>query len=645
MAFTPSQSPDITEGLPAPLSTAEAPATTSSRGQVQWDLSIDGLGFVLAINDQDPYVRESAPVQKQQTDISSEAGEQTLDGYWIRSQTSWHLGAGINYYEPGAREGGTPSQYRFSSSTGVDVWTEGDLSLLKAMSLGVAGSNSNIFVASARFGGADYWFAQNAGAFTRYDASGAATVYTTDTPANSRIAVAGGTVLYGHGFGISAGPVGGDTITRRYQMSLGVTLVPYWAKGRIIAVKDRAVYELALDGSSGTTPGNLDTVTPLYTHPEPGWRWTDVAETPSSILMSGYDGAGNGAIYSFTLEAPTTGGTPKIGQPFQVAEFPPGEEVHSIRAYLGTYLGIGTSHGLRVGLIGERGTVQYGPLLFRTAKPVRALSARDSFLYAGVTDGIDGATGVARVNLGSTIGDGLVFPWAFDAQTHTTGDVTSLAFVGNSDRVVLGVAGRGVYVQSATTYEPVGVLTSGAVRYGTTEAKAFRRIDVLADTTAATSVSASIVQASGAVLPLVTLSKGQSGRNLSLASVAEQEYVSYRLTLTPGGGESPVVRSVALKAMPSTRKQRLIQYPITMSSAQADARRNPVWRDVGQVLTQLEELESRKAVVTVEDYRLGERFPAVIESVQFRSATPSTARPRSGNNVGGTMKVTVRRVD
>ena len=132
MTFTTSVTPDITESLPAGFSPRTDEATTSTRGRVRWDISLDGIGFVLGIDDQHPYVRESAPVQKQQTDTSGEPGEQTLDGLWIRSQTSWHLGAGARFYEPGAKSGATPSQYRYDSSVGVDVWNEGDLSLLKA---------------------------------------------------------------------------------------------------------------------------------------------------------------------------------------------------------------------------------------------------------------------------------------------------------------------------------------------------------------------------------------------------------------------------------------------------------------------------------------------------------------------------------
>jgi hypothetical protein len=56
-------------------------------------------------------------------------------------------------------------------------------------------------------------------------------------------------------------------------------------------------------------------------------------------------------------------------------------------------------------------------------------------------------------------------------------------------------------------------------------------------------------------------------------------------------------------------------------------------------------LENDSAVVTVEDYRLGESFPATIESIQFKSTTPSTgSKTRGQDNVGGRLTITVRRV-
>lgn len=75
-------------------------------------------------------------MQKEQFDTAREAGEQTLGGAWIRSQTSWHLGAGVDFYEPGLEEG---TRFRFNSSHGVDVWTPGRVTLLPELEAAVTG--------------------------------------------------------------------------------------------------------------------------------------------------------------------------------------------------------------------------------------------------------------------------------------------------------------------------------------------------------------------------------------------------------------------------------------------------------------------------------------------------------------------------
>jgi hypothetical protein len=115
----------------------------------------------------------------------------------------------------------------------------------------------------------------------------------------------------------------------------------------------------------------------------------------------------------------------------QVAEFPPGEEVHALKVYLGTYVAIGTSRGVRIGQIGSNGRMQYGPLTVETTQPVRSLSSRGQFVYAAIEADIDGFSGCARIDLSEEINqvgaNGYVtsnsfrFAWAYDAQAHVTG--------------------------------------------------------------------------------------------------------------------------------------------------------------------------------------------------------------------------------
>ena len=82
----------------------------------------------MAPTDTVPYQRETSPYRKDQFDNGKEPGEQSLTGWWIRSQSSFHVGSGIKFYDPSS---GETTPYRFNDSRGVDVWTKGQVTLLK----------------------------------------------------------------------------------------------------------------------------------------------------------------------------------------------------------------------------------------------------------------------------------------------------------------------------------------------------------------------------------------------------------------------------------------------------------------------------------------------------------------------------------
>ena len=119
---------DISEGLPLVLSNP-AGATYTPSGYA-YDIAIAGLPFFLAASDDNPYRRVTAQYRKQQIDQSREPGEQTLTGWWLRSQSSFHYGQGIKFYEPIQDES---LRFQYTESKGVDVWTKGQATLLKSV--------------------------------------------------------------------------------------------------------------------------------------------------------------------------------------------------------------------------------------------------------------------------------------------------------------------------------------------------------------------------------------------------------------------------------------------------------------------------------------------------------------------------------
>jgi hypothetical protein len=98
---------------------------------INYDVAIGGLPFIYAINDARPYIRQTAPFRKEQFDNQTEPGEQSLTGWWIRSQSSFHGGTGITYFDPQTSD--EFGHYRFADSQGVNVWEDGEATLLKTV--------------------------------------------------------------------------------------------------------------------------------------------------------------------------------------------------------------------------------------------------------------------------------------------------------------------------------------------------------------------------------------------------------------------------------------------------------------------------------------------------------------------------------
>ena len=124
---------DITEGRASRAIAVDLGIVSSNstwqNTDIAYDCAIGGMPFVYAISDTRPYSRQTAPFRKDQFDNGTEPGEQSLTGWWLRSQQSFHSGTGIKFYDPATTD--DSGHYRFADSKGVDVWTKGQVTLLK----------------------------------------------------------------------------------------------------------------------------------------------------------------------------------------------------------------------------------------------------------------------------------------------------------------------------------------------------------------------------------------------------------------------------------------------------------------------------------------------------------------------------------
>jgi hypothetical protein len=641
MSFLESVTPDITETIPTPISArVDAPVYVNSKTKA--DLSINEMPFRYAISDQNPYQRETADFKRQQIDTSREPGEQSLNQWWVRDQNSWHRGAGINFYEPGLNPTNTSqysdniTEFRYATSMGIDPWTEGSVTLHHSNSVvATATAGQTAFCTSSVVSGVNVFFGVINGQLFRHDGT-TRTNFTGSSSLATEPAMAGSTVLVGSTTGIYAGAVTGTSVAALWTIAAGAVVRPWWVKSRIIAAIGPSLYDLTLAGGAIAGPT-------LYTHPSSTFTWTGVTATPNAILASGYD-AGYGVIFRFMLEDAGTGLTPTLGSPVQVADFPPAEEVHAMRSYLSTYIAIGTSRGVRVATLDSSSNIQYGPLIIETTQPVRAFGARDRFIYAGIEADLDGNSGLARIDLSQGIID-LRFAWAYDAQAHVTGQVRSVTFLGVGDRVVFGVTGSGIYLGSTTLYEPSGYVTSGRIRFGTSEPKTYNLVKVRAAILPDTGISISTIDQADNTVFLTRMGDAwNTDEDISLRGLADipQAYASINLVLDSGTAHTstPTLQSMQVKGTPAPHLQRNIKLPLRLEDVEQDRNGNKIGKR-GMAIVRLQELEAMEqdhTTVLIRDYTNGESFTGQIQKVQFIRDTPPS---RNKTNFGGIVNVQV----
>jgi hypothetical protein len=437
---------DITEGRATRAIAVNVgiDATTSiwQNTDIAYDTAIGGMPFIYAISDSRPYIRQTAPFRKDQFDNQTEPGEQSLTGWWIRSQSSFHYGDGITFYDPTSNNSGTPEHYRYAESKGVNVWDIGQVTLLndvdpEHITTGAIESNgranqqlrsiywnntSGVLLRDeydvdkiASDGTITHFIDYNSGADSKVYAicdDGVTAFWITNTSTKKTVykKVLTGTYL-----------TPADTKMFDEIGTISNATMEY-VKDRIVMCADNKVYEFS--SSAVAMPS------PVYTHPSTAHVYTSVAASGTSIYVSGYNGI-QSTILRFTLSS--AGVMPTLTSAVIAAEFPVGEIVHKIHYYLG-YMMIGTNLGIRVAQVSDDGSINYGPLIVETTQPCYDFASRDHYVWCATS--VDGEPGLIRIDLSAEI-ETLRFAWANDLYyTGVTGHVTTAcAFANGTDQL------------------------------------------------------------------------------------------------------------------------------------------------------------------------------------------------------------------
>ena len=671
MVYKKSRSPDITETMPYDLTGRSS--DYYDLDTYAFDVALGGLPFLYNITDAIPYRRSTARWKYERVDQAREPGEQTLDsGLWVRSQTSWHLGAGIQFQE--ALEGNPDLlRFRYYTSTGIDPWTTGELSLLKDTSklynVTSTSTTARTIALSATLNGTDNVIAINCTAtstsssavrVSKVTSAGTATTVLTGANISAEILAAEtdgsslylATADYIYDIDLTAGSptlhshyhiasiASASAVTLKYvknRVLAGIT----FASGSTIA----GVYELPFSGGHAGAASNLSSITAIAntTTVPIGWKWTGIADGRGAIYLSGYAGD-KSAIFKVQPDA-TTG---NLGAAISVADIPLGETVRTLFGYLGTYLAIGTSRGVRIAAIADDATIVYGPIIFETTNPIISFAARDSYIWAGVKDGIDGNSGTYRIYLGQLLDDG-GYPFATDIYASaTTGSVDAMGFFPTTGQLFFSITASGIWIEHSTQLVSEGTITTAVVNWGTLEKKAWKRVRVETDTLNGQIELYTESTIDGRV-QIVTLVEGNAyNTDYDITSGYADPQVNGQLRFvlyrnSSDNTKGAVLKGYAIKAIPSPTRSRLLQMPLMCYDFETDRRGVRYGTDGGAKLrlSDLEQLETEGATVLVQDFTSGENFDAVIEEIAFTRMTPPS---QNNENFGGIITITMRTV-
>ena len=569
---------DITDPIPYPLSNPAGGQNYAPTG-IAYDIAIAAQPFFLNNTDETPYRRVTAQYRKNQVDMTREPGEQTLTGWWLRSQSTFHYGQGIKFFEPAQDES---LRFQYTWSKGCNIWDKGQVTLLKSVTAahtitGPLQSNKRPFQAtrSIRYSNKDAILLWDEYDVDTIEADGTLVHFIDYTSGVDEAVYAicdDGTTAYWVTNKVAGGSnkvhvykkvLTGDSTTAETLMFningvVATNAVIEFTKERLIMVVNNAIYEFPV--SQATAP------TAVYTNPNTAFVYTSITSSGSAIYVAGYNGI-QSVIQKFTLT--TAGAMPTLTSAITAAELPVGEIIYKIYYYLG-YMAIGTSLGLRIAQVSDSdGSIAYGPLLFESEQPVYDVAGFDKYLWA--TTNVDGNPGVSRVDLGTQIGNNLVFAYAWDLYDPAkTGFLTTAcAFIGNTNRLAFCTADNGaedgsIYLESADVLVASAELRTGYIRYNTLENKIFKLMTPRFNT-ANGGLSIVSIDQNDTEYNLGSYEQGSFIGQVGISyPQGAQQYLGFKFTFTRSATDNtqgPVFTGYQVNTLASIPRQRLIQYP------------------------------------------------------------------------------------
>tara|TARA_R110002020_G_scaffold39307_3_gene117062 strand:- start:1491 stop:3425 length:1935 start_codon:yes stop_codon:yes gene_type:complete len=532
---------------------------------------------------------------RQGFDTQGTPGEQTLNqaGVWKRTRSDWELGAGQR--EADMLES---KQRKFNASTGINVWTKGELTLLKTTASAKTSTNTNLYMATASVGATNYVYMAN-GSDVEYSTNAGTSWTTISNPAAGAVLglASDGTNIYVAGTSGEVQKIAGTTV--------GSGTGNVWTMGGMAAGDGVWVangYLIASDGPRLTVlPSDADEAvgnditSATFSQVD---AWSSVIGTPTGIYAAGNRG-NRGRIYHIGINDSTG----SLRAPVIAAELPQGETINALSEYSGL-LCIGTSKGIRLAQMAlatgntfggsATGFIQYGPRI-DIDNGIQVFDAQGEFIWFGwenYDSPFDTTTrsGLGRLSLKEFVSP-LVPAYASDLMVGSkTAAVQGVVLSGTTR--LFSISGAGAYKENATDYETTGSIDEGRFRWGTTELKAGVSVDMRhSELTTGESIRITIQDDTGgnyytdsdlvgSYTPGIKAVQVSSQKDptdygltaadlqyVSTVSSVTGEYITPTIKLTRGSASNtPILYRWTVRAVPMPFVAEVIQLPIILTT-------------------------------------------------------------------------------
>jgi len=618
--------------LPIAISTNVPTALVRySREDFAASYAIGNTPWLSAASDNNRISRITTTYQKERIDQGTLTGEQSLTNWWLRSATSWHHGAGEQYYDADSSD-----LYRFYESNNIDPWTLGELKLLPATTnLTTSAASSPATVSGGTFyisGSAIKFYNGTSTTSTSLGTSTTAQTLTTD----------GTFAIVGANDGIYQVSTA-LAVTKLYSKKAGVTTQTVqsiaYVKDRIVAgvmhdSTDMHLYELARNPTS--PPVTLTSGDVRFTFANTSIAFNSISELPGAIVV-GYTQGAVSRVQMYTINP--TSPTAAIVGPTIIAELPRGETLNQMRSYLNEYVILATTKGLRVGTIGTDGqSFTYGPL--NVEGNVQDIALDETYVYCTRSNLVSGSAGLWRLNLGQTIDNG----YAYAADLVTDSNVPNgLAFVGSTGLKFI-TSSSGTWVEHATNLAASGYLKSGLIRWGTGEKKQPVSLSIKSDPDSSGTLGFNVDDNADQLLTTGTIPFGPNVESTLASYVypADVFQVTFNFARdTTDATKGPLLKEWQIRALPAPLRSRTITIPLLCYEEERDPNGNTRVSSPWERIQYLESIEQNGGAVLYQDFTSGEERICVIRAIQFEQTAP----PTFASGFGGIVTLQLQTID